>query len=456
MTPPIAEALERPAVEAAPPLPRKEAKRWGSAAFCFACFVSLLAFVYLGHDSMLSPIFELIEEHRWLRILEKPSILWAAATTLLLYLKTWLWFRYKPYRVLSPEEAPPISVIIPAYNEGALVLRTIESVARARYPRERLEVFVVDDGSKDDTWDYIQQAVERHPGLITAARFVKNQGKRAALAYAFRRAKGDVFVTIDSDSLIEPDALLAMAAPFEDQTVGAAAGQLLALNKDESVIPQMLHVYYLFTSDLLRAFQSTYRTVACCPGALAAYRACIIRKICDEWETQTFLGRPVKNGEDRALTNLVFREGYDAVYQRAAAVHTMVPTTYKGVCKMYLRWDRGTIREEFLFAKLIWKRPAKVRLLTLFFWLMRNLCYPVGYAGLLLLGYLAFSKPIMLFHMLVGITLMSLFDMLFYLNSDMSWRFLYGVLYSYFNLLGLIWIYPYAFFTVRRSSWMTR
>ena len=96
-----------------------------------------------------------------------------------------------------------LTVIIPAFNEGRMVGRSIHSVAQADYPRERLGVIVVDDGSKDDTWFHMQRAAACYPHLVHAIRFVSNRGKRAALAEGFRRARGEVIVTVDSDSLID-------------------------------------------------------------------------------------------------------------------------------------------------------------------------------------------------------------------------------------------------------------
>ncbi len=96
--------------------------------------------------------------HEWGRFVVSPAILWSAMGTLLLLFRTLLWFRYRAAPPASMRDAPTMTVIIPAYNEGAMVARSIESVVHARYPREgAFEVLVVDDGSTDDTWRHIQQ-----------------------------------------------------------------------------------------------------------------------------------------------------------------------------------------------------------------------------------------------------------------------------------------------------------
>ena len=116
-------------------------------------------------------------------------------------------------------------MLIPAYNEGAMVQQAIESAASARYPKERLEIIAVDDGSTDDTWKYIQEAAERHEGVVKALRQPRNMGKRAALARGFKQARGEVVVTLDSDSSLDRNALLAITGPFRDPKVGAVAGK---------------------------------------------------------------------------------------------------------------------------------------------------------------------------------------------------------------------------------------
>jgi len=409
------------------------------------------------HGSVFDPVLRVATDADWAQVLLKPSVLWVAMGTLLLAFRTWLWWRYQPYAPATMENAPSLTVIIPAYNEGAMVAQSIDSVARAAYPRDRLEIFVVDDGSRDDTWEHILAAARRHPDLVTPLRFTANRGKRAALETGFRQARGEIVVTIDSDSVIEPQTLLAIAGPFRHREIGAVAGKVAAHNRHAGLIPRMLHVRFVLSFDMLRAAQSTYGTVYCTPGALSAYRTSVVREVLHEWMNQTFMGVPCTFGEDRALTNLVLSRGYNCVYQRPAVVHTMVPTTYAKLCKMYLRWDRSYVREEWRFlTDVVWKRPWRARLIALFDTSITNLRYPVAYVSLGLLAFLVVSDPMALVRVFIAIGIMSTFYMLYYLRSERSLDFIYGIFYSYFAFFALFWIFPYAVATVRARSWMTR
>jgi len=405
---------------------------------------------------VFNPLVHAANASDWMHTLLRPSILWVTMGSLLLGFRTFLWFRYRPFAAATMAEAPALTVIIPAFNEGAMVAQTIDSVAAARYPRERLEIFVVDDGSRDDTWEHIQSAAARHPDLVKSLRFARNRGKRAALEAGFRQARGDVVVTIDSDSIIERDTLLAIAGPFRNPKVGAVAGKVSVYNQHDGLIPRMLQVRFVLSFDVLRAVQSTYGTVYCCPGALSAYRLSVVQEVLDKWMAQKFLGVPSTYGEDRAMTNFILARGYDTVYQQTAVVHTIVPQTYKKLCKMYLRWDRSYVREELRFAGIVWKRPLKSLLFSLVDNIITNLRYPVGYVIFVLLIIMSLSEPKTILRVLFAIGIMSAFYMLYYLRSERSWKALYGVFYSYFSFFTLFWVFPYAVLTVRARSWMTR
>jgi hyaluronan synthase len=335
------------------------------------------------------------------------------------------------------------------------VLQAIESAAAAHYPLDRLQIIAVDDGSTDDTWEHIRRAAAGHPGLVTAIRFPENRGKRAALEAGFRRASGDVVVTVDSDSVIDRSSLLALAGVFRNPRVGAVAGKVSVFNR-RGLLPRMLHVHFTLSFDLLRAVQSVYGTVYCCPGALAAYRRAAVREVLDDWKAQKFLGAPCTYGEDRALTNYLLERGWDTLYQRSAVVHTIVPTTYWKLAKMYLRWDRSYVREELRFIRIVWKRPPPARAAALFETVLMNLRYPIGYVSSYFWLGLVWEDPAALTRMIALGGMGTAFILLFYLHSERSADLFYGVLYAYFSAFGLFWILPYAAFTARSRSWLTR
>jgi len=417
--------------------------------------IGALAYAALA-TPLLQPLVDVVRREHWSMLWVRPTIIWITMGLVLLLLRTVLWLLYRPFEAVREEDAPRLTVLIPAYNEGAMVEETIASVAAARYPHGCLQIIAIDDGSTDDTWHHIRHAALRFPGLVSAVRLPANQGKRGALAEGFRRATGEVVVTVDSDSVIERGALLAIAGPFRDPRVGAVAGKVAVHNRMASLIPRMLHVRFILSFDYLRSAQSVFRTVYCCPGALAAYRALVVRQVLPKWERQEFLGARCTYGEDRALTNDILGAGYDTVYQRSAVVHTVVPETYSKLCRMFLRWDRSYIREEFRFSRIVWSRPLWSRSLALYESTITNLRYPVGYASIALWAMNALKDPGSILRMLLAIMVVSLVYVLYYLRSERSWDFVFGILYAYFSFFALTWIFPYAAFTLRARGWLTR
>ena len=337
-----------------------------------------------------------------------------------------------------------------------MVERSIASVLRADYPADRLEVIAVDDGSRDDTFFHMERLRRRHPGRLRLVRFAGNRGKRAALEAGFRAATGDVLVTIDSDSEVEAGTLRAMVAPFRDPRVGAVAGKVTVLNRS-TFIGAMLDVQYTLAFDFARAAQSSFRTVACCPGALSAFRRDAILPHLPRWLDQRFLGRPVAHGEDQALTNIVLRAGYDTVYQSNAAIRTLAPSRYRQLSRMFLRWERSYVVEGFSFARFMFTRYRPTnRVLPVVSFVLGNLRLALLYAGLLQLPLLLAERPTRLGALLGAIVVSATFTAAYYLRRDRSLRFVYGVVYAFYSLLLLQWILPWAVVTARDERWGTR
>lgn len=411
--------------------------------------------IRFSHE-VFDPLAESFMIQGWAVVIARPSLLWFTMGMLLLVIRTLLWVRYRPFAAVSADQAPRLSIVIPAYNEGAMVRKAVDACARAEYPRDRLEIIVVNDGSTDETGVHVDRAHRDHPDLVQAIHLPVNAGKRAALAAGFARATGEILVTVDSDSLIERRALLAITGPFRDPRVGVVAGKVCVLNRFRSMLPRMLHVRFVLSFDFLRSVQSSYGTVYCCPGALSAYRASVIKPLVPEWLRQRFLGTECTIGEDRAMTNNVLAAGYKAVYQRTAVVHTIAPENYRQLCNMFLRWDRSYIREEIRLWKIMWKLPFPALVLTMLETTITNLRYPVAYASLLMMLYLSLQDPWTVVRLLISIGLVSLFYTLYFLHSERSREFLFGVLYAYFYFLSLLWIFPYALVTLRNRAWLTR
>lgn len=366
---------------------------------------------------------------------------------------------YKPVASCSDEELPTCTVIVPAYNEGKLVLSTLKSIAASNYPQEKLQILAVDDGSVDDTWAWMCKAKDELGACVTLIKQPKNMGKRHALYAGFKQSTGEVIVTVDSDSIIVADTLRNMTSPFQkNEKVGAIAGNVRVLNMNKGPLPRMLEVIFVYSFDFIRASQSMVNTVMCTPGALSGYRKSVVDKVVDEWVAQTFCGQPANIGEDRAMTNLILRAGYHVHFQQNAMVYTDVPVRFKNLCKMYLRWDRSNIRETLVMCRFAFRRfrsdsmlGARINLLLSVLSLTKGQLFMFFTLGLMI------WRPVDVgLNIVFGTVLFSFLPVFLYWwkykNSDCLWSFAYGILW----FISLAWIVPYAMVTPHHSGWLTR
>ena len=367
-------------------------------------------------------------------------------------------FCYKPVPGGSDEQLPSCVVIVPAYNEGKQVYSALRSVLRSDYPADKLKIIAVNDGSKDDTLQWIRKAEEKSEGRITVIDLPVNGGKRNAIYQGILHSEEEIFVTVDSDSELLPDALRLLVSPFiNDPKVGGVAGNIRVLNLNEGLIPHMLDVSFVFGFEFTRSTQSVIRSVLCTPGALSAYRRDLLLPLLPGWCNETFFGRPANIGEDRAITNLILKHDHDVVFQRNAVAFTNVPADYTGLCKMFLRWARSNIRENiamlrFAFKKLNWNWIGlQINLFMQIIWMFTPICFILTTAYCIAVDALAFFYSV-----ITVITLWSTIPAFFYAcrysKNESLWSYVYGI----FNFLALSWIAPYALLTIHQSGWLTR
>jgi hyaluronan synthase len=123
---------------------------------------------------------------------------------------------------------------------------------------------------------------------------------------------------------------------------------------------------------------------------------------------------------------------------------------------MYMRWDRSYIREELRFSRIAWRRPLRSLVPAVYESTITNLRFPVAYAAMALWAINSLSDPRSLARMLLAIMVVSLLYALYFLRSERSWDFVYGILYAYFSFFALTWIFPYSAVTLRARGWLTR
>ena len=419
------------------------------SVFCISFYLSGLYEPLVAVLRKATILSNLSVVHQILVAIAIAALLWRIALVL----------RYRSIPGCSDEKLPTTTIIVPAYNEGKQVMSTLESLVNSDYPAEKLSIVAVDDGSQDDTWQWLKRAKAKFPDRIELVRCRQNRGKRHALYTGFQRSKSSIVATVDSDSQVYPCTIRNLVSPFVDSPhVGAVAGNVRVLNRSKGWIPKLLDVTFTYGCEFLRASESSVNTVMCTPGALSAYRRELLMQIAPQWLDQHFLGRPVVIGDDRALTNMILRLGYHVLFQSNAVVLTEVPVTYTKLCRMFLRWGRSVARETFVLAGFAFgkfrpdsKLGARINLSIA---LLRLVTYPFVFA-LMLISFAMYPGASTLL-LVVGALIAAFIPATVYEITRGEGRGLLAVPYFLFSGVGLSWISPYALFTMRKSSWMTR
>jgi hyaluronan synthase len=275
------------------------------------------------------------------------------------------------------------------------------------------------------------------------------------MAAGIRATQAEMIAFVDSDSVLERDAIRVIVQGFGDPRVGAIAGHAEVMNARESWITRMQAVRYFVAFRVCKAAESIFGAVTCCSGCFSVYRRAAIMPALEAWEHQTFCGRPATYGDDRSLTNYVLRD-WKVRYESRALSHTIVPAHFQVFLRQQLRWKRSWTRESLIVGKFIWRKHPLASLWA-YLGIVLPLIAPVVACRALLWIPIVGGVGAPLIYM-VGIYAMAMVYGLYYGlqhgRYDTLWVF--GVLFVFFYLAFLLWQTYYAVLTSRNPSWGTR
>ncbi|MGY8633089.1 glycosyltransferase family 2 protein [Bradyrhizobium sp. 14AA] len=237
--------------------------------------------------------------------------------------------------LLSRGQAPisaSVSVIVPAFNGGPGLLRSIESLRRQTLAP--LEIIVVDDGSTDDTRAIAERA--RAAGLVDMVICHGTRcGRSAAINAAARFASGELLLTVDADTLFEPSAIAGLASAFMDPRVAGASCNIAISNEASSIWTRLQGIEYLMSISAGRTILDSIDAIACLSGACSMYRRDVFMR---------HGGLDVGPGEDLEFSLRLRRLGYLVRFVPEAWVETAGPVGGLGLLRQRARWDRDALR----------------------------------------------------------------------------------------------------------------
>ena len=229
-----------------------------------------------------------------------------------------------------------VSIIIPAYNEEKSIERTIDSAVSLDYPRENLEILIIDDGSKDSTYklakDYIAALAKKNSSLPTLKVFTKpNGGKGSALNFGIEKSSGEIIVSMDADTFANTDSLKKMMGYFYSKDVMSVT-PTIGIYQPKTIWQRIQQIEYYMSTFMRKSF-ALLDSMHVTPGAFAAYRKEFFIK---------HGGYDVGNiTEDIEIALRIQSNHYIIENTPEASVYTLCPSTFKQFLTQRKRWYTG-------------------------------------------------------------------------------------------------------------------
>ncbi|MFT4094585.1 MAG: glycosyltransferase [Niabella sp.] len=313
---------------------------------------------------------------------------------------------------------PRISIIVPAYNEEVNCVATVKSLLQQDYPD--LEIIFVDDGSKDKTFEKITTAFHDHPKVKAFRK--ENGGKASALNYGIERAASDFLLCIDADTQLKKNAISQMMPYFQDEKVGAVAGNVKVGNTGR-LLTKWQSIEYITAQNFDRRAFDYINGITVVPGAIGAFSKKAMQDA-GGFTTDSL-------AEDCDLTIRILRQGYIIRNCTEAIAVTEAPETVSQFLKQRFRWSYGIMQS---------------------FWKNRDACFNAKYRGLGLV-----SLPNILLFQIIMPLIAPLADLLFFIglfyNRHDANSMQQILLYYFLFLLIDVFISVVAFRFERENYW---
>jgi cellulose synthase/poly-beta-1,6-N-acetylglucosamine synthase-like glycosyltransferase len=262
------------------------------------------------------------------------------------------YFRRRSY--VEGDVYPRVAVVIPAWNEAAVIERTLDHLARLEYPRDRLRIYVVDDASTDETPERVQAKALEYPGLVFHLRRERGgEGKAATINHGLRQIRAedwyDAILVIDADVIFTASSLRRMARHLADPAVGAATAYIKEGSQPANFMNRFIAYEYVTAQAAARRAQNMLGVQACLAGGAQLIRRESLDAIGGAIDTTTL-------AEDTVTTFRIQLAGKRVVFEPYAIVWAEEPRGVDALWKQRLRWARGNVQVTRMFGS-VWLRP---------------------------------------------------------------------------------------------------
>jgi cellulose synthase/poly-beta-1,6-N-acetylglucosamine synthase-like glycosyltransferase len=233
-------------------------------------------------------------------------------------------------------DLPSCTILIPAHNEEKVIRATVEAMTRLEYPRDRLRIVVINDGSSDRTRDIVLEmaALDSRVELFDIPSGQGGKGKSRALNLGLLRVQSEFVAIYDADNTPEPNALKYLAAQLVlHQELGAVIGKFRTINKHATLLTRFINIETLSFQSILQAGRWQMHNIATLPGTNYIMRTSLIHRL-NGWDEEALT-------EDSELSIRIYEEGYKIKFIPYAITYEQEPQEWRVWVKQRMRWVRG-------------------------------------------------------------------------------------------------------------------
>ena len=241
---------------------------------------------------------------------------------------------------------PSVSFLIPAWNEEKTLAGTVQSVLDLMYPKDKIKIFIIDDGSRDSTLSIANSFIKNKEKVNVIVLSKENGGKHTALNLALAHVDTELVICLDADSYLDIHALAIAAQYFKDETVKGLAS-CMQIKNTKTWIHKIQRIEYLLSIFWKKSY-SHIDAIQVVPGPFSIFR----KSVFDE------LGyyKPAHNAEDLEMTMRMHKHNYRIVNAHRAYVYTLGPDTLRGLIRQRVRWMRGFMDNAWDYREMFFKK----------------------------------------------------------------------------------------------------
>jgi cellulose synthase/poly-beta-1,6-N-acetylglucosamine synthase-like glycosyltransferase len=240
---------------------------------------------------------------------------------------------------------PTVTIAVPAFNEEKTIAGTLNSLLKLSYPREKLRIVCINDGSKDNTGKLCDEFAKKHSHISVIHQ--QNQGKHVALNAALAKTTSTYFACLDADSTVDKDALTYLIADLEINTKLAASMPVMHIRNVQNWITRIQDIEYM-TSVFLKKLNEVHRCVSVTPGPLSVFRTKTIQSI--GGYKKAHMTEDLEMGLRLQLNHLPVTQNMQA------KVYTKAPSTWYAFYRQRLRWNKGTFLNAWAYKRLMFSK----------------------------------------------------------------------------------------------------